>query len=212
MLVLVVQRDFGAAILFFGVFLAMLYVATARFSYLLAGAVAFLAGAFLAYRSIAIVQVRAEAWLDPWSIAAGRGYQTIQGLMSLASGGILGSGLGQGRPDFVPAAFTDLMLAAVGEEFGLLGAVAIVMLFLVLVHRGYHIAISAGRPFDRLLATGLTTVLGLQTLTIMGGTLRVLPLTGIPLPFLSYGGSSMLTNFVIIGLLLKIAGGRGTHV
>src|SRR3990172_641669 len=212
MLVLLIQRDFGAAILFFGLFLAMLYVATARVSYLLAGSGAFLVGAALAYRSVGIVQGRVEAWLDPWSQAAGHGYQTIQGLISLASGGILGSGLGQGRPDFVPAAYTDLVLAAIGEELGFLGTLAVLLIYLLLVHHGYRVAIAADRPFDRLLAAGLTTVLALQTLTIMGGTLRLLPLTGIPLPFLSYGGSSLITNFAILGLLLKIAAGRDPRV
>jgi len=212
MLVLMIQRDFGAAILFLGVFLAMLYVATSRVSYLLAGSGAFLGGALLAYRWVGIVELRVDAWLDPWSRAAGHGYQTIQGLISLASGGLFGSGLGQGRPDFVPASYTDLVLAALGEEMGFLGTLAVIVIYLLLVHRGYRIAIAANRPFDRLLATGLTTVLAVQALTIMGGTLRLLPLTGIPLPFLSYGGSSLVTNFAILGLLLKIAGGRGLHV
>jgi len=205
MLVLLVQRDFGAALLFFGVFLAMLYVATARLSYLLAGSVAFLAGAIAAYRWVSVVQLRMEAWLDPWSQASGHGYQTIQGLISMASGGILGNGLGMGRPDFVPASFTDLVLAALGEEFGLLGTMAVLIAYLFLVHRGYRIALGASRPFDRLLATGLTTVLAVQSMIIMGGTLRLLPLTGIALPFLTYGGSSLVTNFAIVGLLLRIA-------
>lgn len=208
MLVLLIQRDFGAALLFFGVFLAMLYVATARVSYLVAGFAAFVAGAIAAYHWIAIVQLRIDAWLDPWSQASERGYQTIQGLISLASGGVFGAGLGQGRPDFVPASFTDLVLAAVGEEFGLLGTMAVIIMYLLLVHRGYRIALTAVRPFDRLLATGLTTIVALQSFIIMAGTLRLLPLTGIALPFLTYGGSSLVTNFAILGLLLKVAGGR----
>ncbi|MDO8689724.1 MAG: FtsW/RodA/SpoVE family cell cycle protein [Dehalococcoidia bacterium] len=211
MMVLLVQRDFGTALLFFGVFLSMLYVATARVSYILAGSTAFLAGAIASYRWIEVVQIRMDAWLDPWSRASGYGYQTIQGLISMASGGVLGSGLGLGRPDFVPASFTDLVLAALGEEFGLLGTMGILFVYLLLIHRGYHIALTASRPFDRLLATGLTTVLALQSLIIMGGTLRLLPLTGIALPFLAYGGSSLVTNFTIVGLLLKVAGRRPVH-
>lgn len=211
MLVLLIQRDFGAAILFFSVFLAMLYVATERVSYLLAGSGAFLMGSLVAYRLVWVVQERIGAWLDPWSQASGRGYQTIQGLISLASGGILGNGLGLGRPDFVPASFTDLVLAAIGEEFGLLGTLAVLILYLLLIHRGYRIALGATRSFDRLLATGLTTVLAIQTLIIMGGTLRLLPLTGIPLPFVTYGGSSLITSFAMLGLLLKMGGGSRQH-
>jgi cell division protein FtsW (lipid II flippase) len=209
MLFLLIQRDFGAAILFFGLFLAMLYLATARISYLLAGAVAFLAGVVAAYRWVGVVQGRVETWLDPWSQAAQQGYQTVQGLIAMAAGGVLGRGLGQGSPQVVPAVHTDLVLAALGEEMGFLGTFAVILLYMLLVQRGYRIALRATNPFDQLLAAGLTTVLALQSLAILGGTLRLLPLTGIPLPFLSYGGSSLVTNFVIVGLLLKISGGSG---
>lgn len=205
LLLLVVQKDLGAALLFFGIFLSMLYVASSRMIYVLTGLVAFAGGAFVCYKVIDVVQRRVDIWLDPFATASGTGYQIIQGMVAFANGGIIGMGLGAGRPGFVPAIHTDFILAAAGEELGFIGTIAIVCLYILLVHRGFQIALRCENSFNQLLASGLTTVLALQTLVIAGGTLRLMPLTGITMPFMSYGGSSLLTNFIIIGLLLRIS-------
>lgn len=206
LLVLIVQKDLGAALLFFGIFIAMLYVASARASFALFGLLAFAVGAGIGYRFIDVVQRRVDIWLDPWSKSATSGYQIIQGLVALASGGVFGTGLGYGRPDLIPAAYTDFVFAAIGEELGVLGTLAVLALFMLVVYRGYRIAAMASNGFDQLLATGLTTVIALQAIVILGGNLRMIPLTGITLPFMSYGGSSLLTNFLIVGILLRISG------
>lgn len=203
--VLVLQEDLGAAVLFFAIFLAMLYMATGRASYVAFGVVLFAVGAIIAYAAFAHVQVRVGVWLNPWADSAGRGYQAVQALAALAAGGIFGAGLGYGHPGYIPAVHTDLPLAALGEEIGLAGLLAVAMLYLVLVLRGVHIALRTADGFNALLAAGLSLALGIQTLLIIGGTLRVLPLTGITLPFISYGGNSLLTNFLIVGLLLRVS-------
>jgi cell division protein FtsW (lipid II flippase) len=205
MLMLVAQRDLGAALLLFGVFLTMLYVASSRGVYVWGGLIAFLAGGFIATMAFSHVQVRIDIWLDPWSRAYEEGYQIVQGLVALASGGILGSGLGFGHPDYVPAVWTDYVIAAIGEEMGLAGSLAVVALYMLLVYRGFRIALEAKRGFSILLAAGLTAVLGIQALVILAGTIKLMPLTGITLPFISYGGSSVVTNFLIIGLLLRVS-------
>jgi len=204
----VVQRDLGAALLFFGVFLALLYVATDRLGYALGGLVAFALGAAAAYQLFPHVRERVAIWLDPWADAQGRGYQVLQALYALASGGVLGAGLGQGSPEYIPAVHTDFVLAAIGEELGLLGSLGVVGLYLLLVYRGFRVALRAPDAYLQLLAVGLTTVLGLQALVILGGTTRLIPLTGVTLPFVSYGGSSLLVNYAILGLLLRIAAER----
>jgi cell division protein FtsW (lipid II flippase) len=201
----VIQRDLGAALLFFGIFLAMLYVATARVTYVLAGLGAFALGGVLCYRLFEHVRDRVAIWLDPWADAQGRGYQVVQALIALGAGGVLGTGLGYGYPEYIPAVHTDFVIAAIGEEFGLLGTLAVVGLYLLLVYRGFRIALRAPDAYLQLLATGLSTVLALQALVILGGTTRLIPLTGITLPFISYGGSSLLANYLIVGLLLRVS-------
>jgi cell division protein FtsW (lipid II flippase) len=205
MAALVLQQDLGVAALFFSVFLAMLYMGTGRAGYVIFGVALFALGAVLAYGAVSHAQVRVAVWLNPWADPAGHGYQTIQTLYALASGGIFGVGLGYGQPALVPAVHTDLPLAALGEEIGLAGLLAIAGLYLVLVVRGLHIALHAADGFNALLAAGLSLALGIQSFLIIGGTLRVLPLTGITLPFISYGGSSLVTNYIIIGLLLRVS-------
>ena len=209
MLLLVVQRDLGATLLFYGIFLAMLYMASSRAVYAWGGLAAFFAGSYVCYLLFSHVRLRVEIWLDPWSRAQEQGYQVVQALVAMASGGLLGSGLGCGYPGYIPAVHTDFVIAAIGEEMGLAGALAVVALFMVLVYRGFRIALDARDGFSTLLAAGLTTVLGLQATVILAGTLRLIPVTGITLPFISYGGSSIVTNFVILGLLLRISAERG---
>ena len=205
----VVQKDLGSALLFFGIFLAMLDVASGRPLYVVGGLAAFFAAAYVLNAFFGSqfrhIQERVSIWLNPWPAGQQEGYQIVQSLYALASGGVLGTGIGLGSPSYIPAVHTDMVISAIGEEVGLAGTLAVVGLFLLLVHRGYHIALAARSGYEQLLAVGLTTVLGLQSLIIIGGAIKLIPLTGITLPFISYGGSSLITNFVIVGLLLCIS-------
>jgi cell division protein FtsW (lipid II flippase) len=208
--IVVVQRDLGAALLFFAVFLALLYVATGRASYVVLGLVLFIAGSWVLYELFAHVQVRVNNWLNPFGDPLGSGFQTVQALYAFARGGLLGVGLGAGLPTIagnlpVPAVHTDYPLAALGEELGLVGLLAIFGLYLVIVERGLRIAAAAHDDFRALLAAGLSLVIGIQAFIIAAGNLKLIPLTGITLPFISYGGSSLLANAIAIGLLLALS-------
>jgi cell division protein FtsW (lipid II flippase) len=210
---IVIQRDLGAALLLFCIFLAMLYVATGKGWYAIVGLVAFAGGAYGMYRVIGRVQDRVAIWLNPWADAAGTGYQIVQGQYALSAGGVFGTGLGQGSPAVVPAIHTDFIFTAIGEELGIAGAIGVLLLYILLMYRGYHIALrlnSRFRGFEQLLAIGLISILAVQTFIIVGGNLRVIPLTGVTLPFISYGGSSVLINFLIVGLLMRISAGRAS--
>ncbi len=204
-LVMVQEKDLGSSLLFFAVFLAMVYMATGRASYLGVGAVMFAAGAAFAYSAFGHVQDRVTTWLNPWPTSDGRGFQLVQALFAFGSGGFAGAGLGLGSPGKIPNAPTDFVFAAIGEELGLLGTTAVLALYVLLVGVGFRIALAAEQPFLKLLAAGLTTILGVQTFIIIGGVTRLIPLTGITLPFVSYGGSSLLANFVILALLLRVS-------
>jgi cell division protein FtsW (lipid II flippase) len=202
---IVVQKDLGAALLFFTIFLAMLYLLTARVSYVAAGLLAFGLGAAALYPLFGHVRVRLDAWRDPWADPLGTGYQMVQALYSLASGGFIGAGLGQGDPTTVPESHTDFVFTAIGEELGLVGALGLLLCYALLALRGYQIAQRARDGFQQLLAAGLTTAMVAQALIITGGTTGLIPLTGITLPFVSYGGSSTLVNFAMIGILLRVS-------
>jgi cell division protein FtsW (lipid II flippase) len=212
MVLLIWQRDLGAALLFFGVFLAMLYAATGQGRYVLTGLALLVAGSLVGYRLFDHVALRIDAWWNPWNEAAGRSFQIVQSLLAFASGGVLGQGLGQGLPTAIPVVHTDFVFAAIGEEYGLAGALAVVACFALLVSRAFHIALRASRPFDQLLAAGIGALLGLQALVIMAGTLKLIPLTGVTLPFVSYGGSSLLTSMIMVGLLLHISSRRPVEI
>ncbi len=208
--IVVLQRDLGAALLFFTVFLCLLYIATGRLGYVLVGILLFLAGAYLMYLIFPTVRVRVDIWLDPFASPTGNGYQIVQSLFAFGRGGLLGTGLGAGLPTVdgnlpIPAVHTDFPLAALGEEMGMVGITAILGLFLVMVERGLRIAASAVDEFRSLLAAGLALVIGTQAFIIAAGNLKLIPLTGITLPFISYGGSSLLVNGIIIGFLLAIS-------
>jgi len=208
--IVVVQRDLGAALLFFAVFLAMLYVATGRLSYVIGGLILFIAGAFVLYNLFGHVQQRVDNWLDPWADPSGAGFQAVQALYALGRGGLLGVGLGAGLPTIggrlpVPAVHTDYPLAALGEELGLIGLLAILGLYLVVVERGLRIAAAAHDDFRSILAAGLALVIGIQAFIIAAGNLKLIPLTGITLPLISYGGSSLLANAIVVGLLLALS-------
>ncbi|WP_031516184.1 FtsW/RodA/SpoVE family cell cycle protein [Desulfofalx alkaliphila] len=205
LVLLVFQRDLGTALIYFCTFLAMLYVATARIFYILFGLTMFIIGAFICYLLFFHVQVRVDIWLNPWPLYDSYGYQIIQSLFAMGSGGVLGSGLGAGRPDLIPAAHTDFIFAAISEEMGLLGGAGIILLFILLIYRGLRIALEAKDDFSALLAAGLTALMGLQVFIILAGVMKLLPLTGITLPFISYGGSSLVANSIILGLLLNVS-------
>jgi cell division protein FtsW (lipid II flippase) len=203
--VLFFEKDLGTSLLFFGVFVALLYVATGRFSYVAAGLILFLLGAFVAYHLFTHLQVRVQTWWNPWPDYNGRGYQLVQGLFAMASGGILGQGWAQGRPGTIPAASTDFIFAAMGEELGLVGVTAILMVYLLMVFRGLRIALATTDDFSKLLVIGLVISFGLQVFVIVGGVTRLIPLTGITLPFVSFGGSSVVANYALIALLCRIS-------
>ncbi|MHB8893520.1 MAG: FtsW/RodA/SpoVE family cell cycle protein, partial [Candidatus Limnocylindrales bacterium] len=208
--IVVVQRDLGAALLFFAVFLALLYVATGRPSYVVGGLILFLVGAFALYNLFGHVHQRVDNWLDPWADPSGAGFQVVQALYALGRGGLLGVGLGAGLPTIggrlpVPAVHTDYPLAALGEELGLIGLLAILGLYLVVVERGLRIAAAAHDDFRTILAAGLALVIGVQAFIIAAGNLKLIPLTGITLPLISYGGSSLLANAIVVGLLLALS-------
>jgi peptidoglycan glycosyltransferase len=203
-LVMVRQKDLGSSLLFFAVFAAMLYIATERSSYLLAALAMFIGGAAIAYQLFAHVQERVSSWADPWRVAQTTGYQLVQSLFALGSGGFAGTGLGLGSPQKIPNAATDFVFSAIGEELGLIGTVAVCILFLLFIGSGFRIAVRAERPFSKLFAAGLTIIVGVQAFVIIGGVIRVIPLTGVTLPFISYGGSSLIANFVLVALLLRV--------
>jgi cell division protein FtsW (lipid II flippase) len=209
MVLMIFMKDLGTSLLFFGALLALLYVATGRFFYVVVGLVLFVAGAALLYFIFPHVQTRIDIWLDPWKDPSGKGYQIVQSLFALAAGGLFGRGLGQGYlimqsgHTIIPALETDFIFSAIGEELGLVGAVGIILLFLIFTYRGFRIAARARDDFSRLLATGLTSIFALQAFLIMGGVIKLIPLTGITLPFVSYGGSSIVANFVLLALLLR---------
>ncbi len=211
LLLLVFQHDLGLAMLYYGTFLAMLYVATGRLDYVVLGSAAFTLGAIACYGLFPHVRVRIDAWLDPWADPNGRGYQILQGLYSLASGGVVGTGLGAGHPDLMPAAHTDMIFPAIGEELGATGTFCVVALYLMLIGRVFRAAVRAAGDLETLVATGLATALGLQTFIILAGSTRLIPLTGIPAPFLTYGGSAAVTNFLALALLLGISDRTGAR-
>ena len=203
--VLIYQRDLGASLLLFGVFIVMLYMATNRGTYLATGLGMFGAGVILAFTRFDHVQRRVTAWLDPWSDYEGAGYQIAQGMFAMGNGSLTGSGLGLGRPDLIPAAATDFVFAAVAEEMGLAGSVVVIAAYGLLVATGFGIAVRSRDLFRKLLAAGLSFVLGLQTILILAGVMRIMPVTGITLPFMSYGGSSLLANFLLLALLARVS-------
>ncbi|MGH9222786.1 MAG: FtsW/RodA/SpoVE family cell cycle protein [Acidimicrobiales bacterium] len=205
LVVMIFEKDLGSSLLFFALFITLLWVATGRVAYLLIGGALFSVGAYTAWTMFDHVKSRVAIWLNPWPTATEDGYQLVQAMFAFAAGGFAGTNLAQGSPERIPAVSTDFTFAAIAEELGLLGSVAILVAFLLMVGAGFRIAMRAEPPFEKLLAAGLTTILGIQSFIIVAGVTRVIPLTGITLPFISYGGSSLLSNYVLLALLLRIS-------
>ncbi len=205
--VMVAERDLGSSTLFFALFVAMLWVAAGGFLWPMLGVGMFATGSLFAWSAFTHVQERIRIWFDPWEKASSDGFQLVQASLAFAAGGVVGTGLARGTPQKIPAVETDLIFAAIGEELGLVGASAVIAAFALIVAIGIRIAQRATRPFEQLLALGLTTIIGVQSLLIIGGVTRLVPLTGITLPFVSYGGSSVIANWILIALLLRISSG-----
>lgn len=202
--ILVLQRDLGSSLLFFGLFLVMLYIATERPGWLVVGGSLFAAGAYVAFLLFPHVQSRVNSWLDPFD-PDHNGYQIVEGMYGMAWGGLVGRGLGQGNPIQIPIAESDFIFAALGEELGLTGTMAIILLYGLIVERGLRTALVCRDGFGKLIAAGLAVVFALQVFVVIGGVTKLIPLTGLTTPFLSYGGSSLVANWAIIALLLRIS-------
>lgn len=203
--VIALESEIGTAVIFYGLFIVMLYAATQRPGWLVLGLVFGVIGGLLAYLALPHVRTRFEIWLDPFAYADTSGYQIVQSLYGLASGGIFGSGWGQGYPQLVPFANSDFILASFGEELGLAGLTAILLLFAILVERGLRTAVACRDVFGRLLATGLATVFGLQVFVVIGGVTKLIPMTGLTTPLMSAGGSALIANWIMIALLLRVS-------
>lgn len=208
-LLMIFMKDLGTSLLFFAALLALIYVATGRAFYVVIGIALFLIGALALYFAFSHVQTRVDIWLNPWNDTSGSGYQIVQSLFSLASGGMFGRGLGQGYlilqngNPIIPNLQSDFIFSAIGEELGLVGGVGIILLYMIFTYRGLRVAMASRDDFSRLLAAGLTSIFALQSFIIIGGVIKLIPLTGITLPFVSYGGSSIVANFVLLALLLR---------
>jgi peptidoglycan glycosyltransferase len=206
LIVMTAEKDLGSSLLFFALFMVMLWVATEKIAYLGVGGLLFGAGALFSWSTFSHVQERVDGWLNPWADPNGPGgFQIIQGWYAMAWGGIAGRGLGLGTPDRIPEVQNDFIFAAIAEELGLIGGTAVLITFLLMIGAGLRVAIQAEASFDKLLATGLTALIGIQTFIIIAGVTRVLPLTGVTLPFVSYGGSSLVANYVLLALLMRIS-------
>ncbi len=210
--VLFAQRDLGQSLILFALFIVILWIATERSGYLALGAVLLAAGAAFAYHSMGHVRDRVSDWINPWHMIrlpdgslTMKGYQIVQGAFAMAAGGVAGTGLGLGKPQNIPVVYNDFIFAAFGEEVGLLGVTAILIAYLMIVGAGLRIAVRAKDPFEKLLAAGLTALLGFQTFLILAGVTRLAPLTGVALPFVSYGGSALVASYMLLALLIRIS-------
>ena len=209
LLIVIFERDLGSALLFFMYFVVMLYVATGRWSYVFIAIGLLVIGFFFCYHFFSHVKIRVDIWLDPWTDAQNSGYQIVQSLYSIADGDLVGTGIGKGMPTLIPFVESDFLFSAIAEEMGLLGASAVIILYMLFCVRGFATAARAKSDSSAFAAVGLTTVIGFQAFLIIAGVTKLLPLTGVTLPFMSQGGSSLLSSFIIVGLLLR-AGDEGT--
>lgn len=206
---LFLQREWGIALLFFAIYLSYLYIYGESKLFFGANILGVIAAAFVGIRYMSHIQVRVAAWLDPFADITGKGYQIAQSLFAIGAGGFSGSGIGNGSPYLIPVVSSDFIFSAICEEMGVLGGVGVLMLYFLLVYRGFKIALSSTNEFNKATSVGLSVMLGIQTFIIVGGVTKLIPLTGITLPFISYGGSSMITTFVALGILQAISGIKG---
>jgi peptidoglycan glycosyltransferase len=211
LVVMISQKDLGSSLLFFALFVALLWVATERATYLVVGTLLFAGGAVFTHGHYTHVQDRVAIWLDPWEDPKDDGFQIVEAQFAFGAGGVTGTGLNLGSPTRIPYVETDFIFAAIGEELGLVGTTGVLVAFLLMIGAGLRIALRTEVPFERLLATGLTVLIGVQSFIIMAGVIRVLPLTGVTLPFVSYGGSSLIANYVLLALLLRISDDTATR-
>ena len=198
---LFLQRDLGTALIFYSIFIALQYIYESDRKLIIINICLAIIGGIFGYLAFDHVKVRVLTWIDPWSYIDNKGYQITQSLFAIAEGGFFGTGLGLGNPEFIPLAYTDFIFSAICEEMGIFTGIGIIMLFMILVYRGFKIALNQNNKFFRILALGVSTLFGVQSIIILGGVLKVLPLTGITLPFVSYGGSSILSSFIALGIL-----------
>ncbi len=205
MLMLIQQRDLGAALLYYVTALVMIYAATGRSDYFWSGMLLFVIGACICYFLFPHVQTRINIWINPWQDADGKGYQIVQALFAMGTGGILGTGLTYGYPGLIPEVHTDFIFAAIGEEFGYTGSFLVLLLYFIIIYRFFSIALSVKNTYHILIVVGLAAFFSLQVILIIGGVSNLLPLTGITLPFISYGGSSMVANFILLGMTYAIS-------
>jgi cell division protein FtsW (lipid II flippase) len=203
--IMVAEHDLGMSLLYFALFITMLYIGTSRRRYVGAGLGLFAIAAYYSYRTSAVLHERVTIWINPWKTSQSSGFQIVQAMFAFGAGGIAGTGLALGSPTRIPAVQTDFIFAAIGEELGLIGTATVLLAFLIIVASGLRIAVRAEHPFEKLLATGTSAIFALQTFIIVSGVIRLLPLTGITLPFVSYGGSSLVTNYVLLAILLRIS-------
>ena len=205
MLMFILQRDMGAALLYFGIAIIMTYMVSGKLSFVIIGLIFFLLGSVVCYKLYSHIQTRVDIWLNPWIDPNGEAYQIVQSLFAFGSGGIMGSGLTYGFPGMIPEVHTDFIFAAIGEEMGLMGAGAIIIIYIIMVYRAFRASLLSTMPFSMLVAGGLSASLALQIFLIIGGVTKFFPLTGITLPFISYGGSSIVANFILLGMLFAIS-------
>jgi len=205
MMMFILQRDMGAALLYFGIAIIMTYMVSGRLSYVIMGLLLFLIGSVICYNLYSHIQTRVDIWLNPWADPSGSAYQIVQSLFAFGSGGIMGSGLTYGFPGMIPEIHTDFIFAAIGEELGLMVAGPVIIIYIIIVYRGFRAALLATTPFSMLVAGGLSASMALQIFLIIGGVTKFFPLTGITLPFISYGGSSIVANFILLGMLFAIS-------
>ena len=205
MMMFILQRDMGAALLYFSIAIVMTYMVSGQLSYVIIGFVAFLSGSVVCYKFYSHIQTRVDIWLNPWVDPSGGAYQIVQSLFAFGAGGIMGSGLTYGFPSMIPEVHTDFIFAAIGEELGLMGAGAVIIIYIIMVYRVFRAALLSTTPFSMLVAGGLSASLALQIFLIIGGVTKFFPLTGITLPFISYGGSSIVANFFLLGMLFAIS-------
>lgn len=208
---LILQRDWGSALLFFMIHFAIIYIFEKSFVFLLLNALSAAIGGVGGFLFLYHIRVRFDTWINPWSDIAGKGYQITQSLFAIATGGFFGTGIGMGRPDLIPEVNTDFIFSAICEEMGIFGGVAVILLYFILAYRGFKIALGAEDMFMKVVALGITSLFGFQTFIIIGGVIKLVPLTGITLPFISYGGSSLTASFIALGILQAISHGNFTN-